>query len=358
MKILCFIDGLGAGGAQRQLVGLAFMLKDKGYDVKVCYYHDIPFYREYLDEHKVPHELINGGQNKVKRILAVAKYLKKESPDWVIAYQESPSIIAVVSKLVGCNYKLLVSERNTTQHVRFADRFRFFLYRWADHIVPNSYSQCQLITNKAPKLRGKLTVISNFVDLDAFSYTIHPRKAIPQILVAASVRPHKNTLNFIEALKILRERGIECSVKWYGLNNTAREYIKFCLQKIEEYLLTDYIQLLPKTKDISAEYKECDYFCLPSLYEGTPNVICEAMASGRPVICSNVCDNSMYVHEGQNGWLFDPENPVQIADKLSEMLSLPEKQYYEYCEKSRSLAEELLSSKDFLNKYEKILLDI
>ena len=43
-KILCFIDSLGAGGAQRQIVGLAVLLKHKGYNVKMVTYYDIPFY--------------------------------------------------------------------------------------------------------------------------------------------------------------------------------------------------------------------------------------------------------------------------------------------------------------------------
>ena len=58
MKILCFIDCLGAGGAQRQLVGLASMLHQRGIDVKVCYYHDIPYYKEYLEERGIEHVLI------------------------------------------------------------------------------------------------------------------------------------------------------------------------------------------------------------------------------------------------------------------------------------------------------------
>ena len=44
MKILLFTDSLGAGGAQRQLVGLAVLLKQQGYEVKVCTYFDIDFF--------------------------------------------------------------------------------------------------------------------------------------------------------------------------------------------------------------------------------------------------------------------------------------------------------------------------
>ena len=53
MKILLFTDSLGAGGAQRQLVGLAVLLKKKGLEVKVCTYYDIDIYQQYLEQYCV-----------------------------------------------------------------------------------------------------------------------------------------------------------------------------------------------------------------------------------------------------------------------------------------------------------------
>ena len=77
MKILCFIDCLGAGGAQRQLVGLASMLHQRGIDVKVCYYHDIPYYKEYLEERGIEHVLIPSACSQIKRIHAVARFFRQ-----------------------------------------------------------------------------------------------------------------------------------------------------------------------------------------------------------------------------------------------------------------------------------------
>ena len=49
MKLLLFIDNLGSGGAQRQLIGLAVMLKQYGYEVKVCTYYPHDFYKYYSE---------------------------------------------------------------------------------------------------------------------------------------------------------------------------------------------------------------------------------------------------------------------------------------------------------------------
>ena len=75
MKINLFTDSLGAGGAQRQLVGLAVMLQEKGYDVKVCTYYKIDFYKSYLDENHVPNVIIPNASSAIRRILAVRNFL-------------------------------------------------------------------------------------------------------------------------------------------------------------------------------------------------------------------------------------------------------------------------------------------
>ena len=334
-KVLCFIDSLGAGGAQRQLVGLAVMLQRVGYKVKVCTYHNIDFYKNYLDDNRVENDLIPNAGNAQKRIWAVRKYFKREKPDWVIAYQETPSLVASAAKLLGCKYRLIVSERNTTQHVGMNERVRFFLYRWADKIVPNSYSQEDYLAEHHPWMKSKITTISNFVDLDKFVYSEHARRCVPIIMIAASIWPSKNTPGLIEAAKILKDRGVKCIFQWYGL----------------QYM----VELLPKTKEIQRKYQEADYFCLPSFYEGTPNVICEAISTGVPVMCSNVCDNSHYVIDGRNGVLFDPMNPKDIADKIEKILSQTDEEYQTYRKMSRTIAEEKLSQNVFIEKYLKLL---
>lgn len=350
-KILLFIDSLGAGGAQRQIAGLAFLLKQNGFTVKVCTYHDIDFYKSFLDEHNIPNEIIPNASNARKRILAVHRYFKKENPDWVISYLETPSLAACLSKLLGGRFKLIVSERNTTQQVGINERVRFFFYHWANAIVPNSYAQEKWLVSHYPWMAKKTVTISNFVDLNKFAYLRKERKDIPVIMIAATIWASKNTSGLVEAAKFLKEKNVKCIIRWYGKADKYIDYYEDCNGKIIEYGLKEMVELLPKVKDIDKKYHEADYFCLPSFYEGTPNVICEAIASGLPVICSNVCDNPRYVHVGENGFLFDPGKPADIAEKIEQAIQLDSEQYNCYCKNGRRLAEELLSEEVFVKKY-------
>ena len=186
-KIVLFTDSLGAGGAQRQLVGLAIMLKAKGYDVTVATYYDIEFYKKHLDDAGVRNLLMPNAGNTKKRILAVRTFLKKEKPDWVIAYLETPSLLACIAKVTGGKFRLIVSERNTTQTVGMNERVRFFLYRWADAIVPNSYAQENYLTSHYPWMQKKLKTITNFVDLDFFSFIERKKRNVPDLRIRSAL---------------------------------------------------------------------------------------------------------------------------------------------------------------------------
>lgn len=356
MKILLLIDSLGPGGAQRQLVGLATFLKEKDYDVMVATYHDNRFYVDKLLSNGVPYIYLKEAGNTFFRIWHIARYIRRVKPQVVISYLETPSICASVAKLFNYRFKLIVSERNTTQHTGRNEKIRFNLFRCTDYIVPNAYSQEEYMQTNFPKLTGKIVTIPNFVDLDHFVPPIEKeRREIPEVMVAATIWASKNTLGFIDAVALLKEKGYQFHISWYGKDTTNIDYFNQCQEKIIRLGVEKYISLMEKTTQIKDRYQDADYFCLPSFYEGTPNVICEAMACGLPVVCSDVCDNSKYVYEEENGFLFDPNNAERISSAFEKLFALSEHDYKKFCKKSRSIAEQKLSKDSFVNAYIKLI---
>lgn len=354
-KILLFTDSLGAGGAQRQLVGLALFLTQAGYDVKVCTYHNIPFYKSMLDENSIFNELIPEASDTKKRIISVCKYFNKENPDWVIAYQETPSLIACIANLFNRKYRVIVSERNTTHNMTLKEYVRFFLYRWAEAIVPNSYTQAKFLYSHYPWMLPKIETITNFVDINKFYPVKRQRRQIPEILIVGSIADSKNTKGFVNACKILAEKGIRFHATWYGWHENPTPYMIETKDLIAKLKLGALIELKDKKLDIVPVYQDADYFCIPSFYEGTPNVLCEAISCGLPVVSSNVCDNALYAQDGINGFLFDPSNVYSMADSIERLLTIDEQTYNLFCKKSRCIAEEKLSPETFLLKYRAII---
>lgn len=353
MKIVLLIDSLTQGGAQRQIVGLAKLLKERNYNVVLLTYHDIPFYASYLDQHGVTYRVLRNATHPLKRVWRVQQTLKQEMPDVVISYLDVPNIMTCLAKMMGVKAKLIVSERNTTQNLSRHERIKFFLYRWADHIVPNSLSQADFIANHYPNLLHKVTTISNFVDLDVFRPTEKKTGSKQlRIIGAGRVETQKNVLRFIKAVAVARQNSCDVLVDWYGRKSCGFEQYEKAIRKNN---LENTFFFREPTNDIVSKYQQSDLFCLPSLYEGYPNVLCEAMSCGLPVICSDVCDNTRIMEEGKNGFSFDPKEVKSIADAIIKYCSLTDDEKKVMGIRSREIAEESFSEAKFVKQYMMII---
>lgn len=348
-KIMCLSDSLGfRGGAERQLSGLAYFLQNAGYDVRAVTY--------LKQSHPSPLELNYGmvytcldASNILSKLFKVGRYIRKNKVDVVIAYKNGPTKLCCILKLLGLRFKLVVSERNTTQRVK-GERMKFFLYRFADAIVPNSYSQSEFIVRNYPHLAKKVTTIVNFVDIDKFvPAEVHSAKA-QNCIVVASIKEQKNPLNFIKAVKLMKEAKLNLHIDWYGSINDENLY-RQCQKLINELDISDYIAIKPASTEIHKEYPQYDFSCLPSLFEGFPNTLCEAMSCGLPVLASEVCDNPFIVEYGKYGKLFNPESPESIANAFKEFLDEPVTDVLEQGEANRQRMIQLCSEKAFTDSY-------
>jgi glycosyltransferase involved in cell wall biosynthesis len=356
-KVLCMIDGLGSGGAQRQLVGLASLLKNKGYDVLFVWYNEVDFYRSYLEEHNVRYEQLtasNALMKAVKLTIAIIRF----NPDAIVAYNYQSSQLACCLKILGLKSKIIVSERNMIQSIRCQEKVRFFLYRWADYIVSNAQAQTDFINNHFKKLRKKTRTIRNFVDSNYFIPS--PSKNIEtgnkKILVVGRIARQKNVIAFMQAVRKALDFGACFNVDWYGrVAVSHKDYDNEVKRVYSELELQDNMNFHQQTHNILEKYQECDVFCLPSFREGFPNAICEAMSCGKPILCSNIADNALLVHDGDNGELFSPSSVDDMADKLISFCKKTREELDKMGEESRKIVLDKLSEEKFVQQYISII---
>jgi len=88
--------------------------------------------------------------------------------------------------------------------------------------------------------------------------------------------------------------------------------------------VSDNIIFLGYRSDTALLMQCFDLFVLPSFNEGISNTILEAMATGLPVIASNVGGNPELVEDGVNGYLVDPRDPARMADKIMDYFKDPD----------------------------------
>jgi glycosyltransferase involved in cell wall biosynthesis len=86
--------------------------------------------------------------------------------------------------------------------------------------------------------------------------------------------------------------------------------------------LEDYVKFIGQVpnEQIPSLYDAADVLVLPSLSEGFPVTVLEAMASGLPIIATRVGGLPEVIEEGRNGFLVEPKNPKQIAEKILLLL--------------------------------------
>lgn len=355
MKIVCLIDSLGSGGAQRQMVGLARLLKEQNNMVKVVWYHKDSFYRYYLDQHQIDYDnIVLAG--KFSKMKGVARIVKDFAPDAVIAYLDGPVVISCLLHLIGYRFRLIVSERNTTQRLNWKERIKFWLCRRADVIVPNSFTQRDFIKKHFSYLDDKLVTITNFVDTDYFSPALIKKdsSSLLHLLVVGRINPQKNVIRFLEAIKLVKDKGYHLKVDWYGKASNV-VYNQQCMELRLSLGIENYIEFHKESQNILDIYRSADAFCLPSIFEGFPNVVCEAMACGLPIICSDVCDHSRLIKNSINGFLFNPYKSENIEDALIRFIKLPSVEKEKIGLKNRKTAVQDFSSETFIQNYIKIL---
>lgn len=355
-NIILFIQGLGSGGAERQLCGLAIMLQKRGYNVKVVTYSKNQFYEPLLNDAGVDYELMPKLRNKWLRPWRMARVIREHKVDVVIGFLPMVCMAACMGKPFY-KAKLIVGERNTNQSLSIKDKLLFTLYKNADIIIPNSYSQGRFISTHYPNLAKKVHVITNFVDTEKFCPSTNPtrQEGILTVLTVGRYTEQKNLFNYLKAIKILKEKGEKVHFLWYGNKNSDDSIYNEVATLVVNYGIAKMVELRDHSTDVESLYQQADIFLLPSLYEGFPNVLCEAMSSGLPVACSNVCDNPIIVSDGVNGFLFSPQVPEEIAGAIMKLAKKNVDDRLQMGYSNRKKIIKLCSPDSFVNRYIEVI---
>lgn len=352
-RLTFLIGGLSSGGAEHQLSELCNLLVDD-YDITIVTWVD--FKDHYKLDDRIKRVRIAPHKSRCLKILKVMWYILCCKSDVVISYTAYVSIFALIPLLFRRRVKSIVSERNyKDKEGTFIEFLLYrFLYRRASYIVPNSYAQGKYIEEKT-NFGGKIRPIINYTDISKYSFSPMLKHSFIKIGVFGRYAKQKNYIRFAQAIAIVREKiAIPFEIDWYGKKHVFGE-VNTCYNEfqsaIEAFSLTETIHLHDHISDVAERMKEYDVICLMSLREGFSNVISEAICSARPIIASDVSDNSLMVHDGVNGFLVNPQNVDSMAEGIIKFLNLPFESKQEMGIQSRRIAEELFNVEEFKKKY-------
>lgn len=350
MNILCVIDSLGSGGAQRQLVNIACELKERGHCITFLVYHSDPFFNQSLEQQSI--EVIEVIEpNYFKRLLKMRNKIRSGGYDAVLSFLEAASFICEVSSFPYRKWRLIVSERSANPAILKSFKLRFF--RWfhllADAVVANSYENLKLVKRVNPLLSDqKLNVVYNLIDFDKWRFQpdnyIYNQADKFNLTVVASHQYLKNLNGLVEAVNLLNENEKKkLIINWYG-GERLDDSKETALNKIKSFNLVNNFKFHQPTSDIVSEVNKADCVGLFSFYEGLPNVVCEAMANAKPVIASNVSDVGLLL---EKDFIFNPNHIDEIVIVLKYILAQDRLSLREVGEKNLQKAN-LLFNKEFI----------
>ena len=214
---------------------------------------------------------------------------------------------------------------------RFAYRYAIasirLAARRATRIMTVSESSKRDILKFVDTEPGKIDVIYNAYD-DTFA--IEPREEdvvrvreryqleSEFVLYAGNVKPHKNLERLIEAFHLVRKRGLD-HLKLVMIGDEISKYTAL-RRAVHRHQLHKYVRFLGYLPEetLAVMYRLAGVFVFPSLYEGFGLPPLEAMASGTPVVMSNV--SSLPEVAGDAAVLVDPYSPGAIAGAMRRVM--------------------------------------
>ncbi len=198
-----------------------------------------------------------------------------------------------------------------------------------DMFVPLSRDLERYLTDSIGVPEQKIRTICNGVDTSRFRPRTGARQSelamrVPEgkIIVGTvgRLQPVKNQRDLVDAFAHVCRQEPELAGRAYlVLVGDGSESQKIQSQ-VDELGLSDKIWLAGSREDIPELMRDMDVFVLPSLTEGISNTILEAMASGLPVVATDVGGNPELVDEGETGTLVPSQNIERMASSIAEYI--------------------------------------
>jgi glycosyltransferase involved in cell wall biosynthesis len=138
----------------------------------------------------------------------------------------------------------------------------------------------------------------------------------PIVLTVARLDPQKGHTHLLEAAATLP--GVVFLLAGAGSERAALE------AQARGSGISDRVQFLEHRTDIPELLRAADAFVLPSLYEGLPLTVLEAMAAAKPVVATTVGGTDEAVVDGVTGILVPPADPAALSAAIRRILDDPD----------------------------------
>jgi glycosyltransferase involved in cell wall biosynthesis len=290
--------------------------------------------------------------------LKVAKILRKEKVDVIHTHNTQPFIDGTIGALLsGRNIRII-----HTDHARdFPDKKRYMFAEWlmshfaykivgvSDHTTKNLIEYEKI----NPK---KMLTIPNGIDGSKYNFTIDKiqkrrelgiRETGPIIGLGVRISEQKGITYLLQAMPLIIERFPDISLIIAGKGELEGQLES----EANKMGISKNVFFVGPRLDIPDLLKLFDLYVLPSLWEGLPMVILEAMAAGCPIVATDVGGNRTAIHHGHSGSLIMAKDKDMLAAEVIKLLT-NEKLRKDYSANAKNVFIQNFHSDVMTRKYE------
>lgn len=310
-RLLCILSGMNAGGAETFLMKIYRTIDKSEYQMDFCInVQEKCFYEDEI--------LALGGR--IFRIPEKSKNLKefKQQLSSLVKNEHYEYVLRITSSAMGfmdlkiakkagakvCCARSSNSSDGDGLKAKIAHKLGRFLYsRYVDVSIAPSDLAAAYTFGKNAYEKGKVSTLHNAVDLDVFRYNDTARNFIRKefgISDSTTVIGHvgrfsnqKNHLFLADIFKSVKNLKSDSVLLLVGVGELKEDFER----KISEIGIRDSVIFAGVRSDVPDLLSAIDVFVFPSFYEGMPNTVIEAQATGLPCIISNTITKEVAITE-------------------------------------------------------------
>jgi GalNAc-alpha-(1->4)-GalNAc-alpha-(1->3)-diNAcBac-PP-undecaprenol alpha-1,4-N-acetyl-D-galactosaminyltransferase len=323
------IADLGPGGAQRVISTLANAWAARGRKLSVATFSEpaddffvlVPEINRIVIGGLAPSEgIFHAIGSNLGRIWRLRRTLRRSGANSALAFLGATNILTIMAA-TGLGIRVVISERNDPSRQSLGrgwNALRHWIYRHANVVTANSRGAVDALEDFVP--REKLAFIANpTIDFGDASPGRRDQRELgePRILHIGRLAHQKGQDILLRAFALVAPHAPHWRLAILGEGDDA-EMLGRLAGELE---VTDRIDWLGRVNDPKPHYLDAAIFALPSRFEGTPNVLLEAMAAGLPAVVTDASPGPLeYVEDGKTGIVVPADDVTALAEALLHLI--------------------------------------
>ena len=362
-RLMIITHDLAIGGLQQVVVNLCKSIDRKRFDISVLCLRTLGEFTPEIERMGIKVHLLPQKQNGTDYLafLKVAKILREQKIDVIHTHNTQPFVDGTIGAILA-GVRTIVH----TDHSReYPDKKRYVFAEWvmshfAYKVVGVSDATSQDLIKHEKISPKKVITIVNGIDGSPLETPVDKEKKKKELgiindgpIIGLGVRlaKQKGITYLLQAMPAITKAYPDVTLVIAGTGECEDEL----KEEARERGVDKNVLFIGPRLDMIEIIKVFDLYVLPSLWEGLPIVILEAMAAGCPIVATNVGGNYTAIQHGVNGSLIEPKNPSLLASEIIKLLE-HDALRMSYARKGIEIFKRNFSLEVMANNYQKLYL--